>query len=185
MDTCKGLIAQKDLELKKLKDSNDLRGKRISNLESLAQESRNFIIKQSKLFKHNDVTIPYDLQAGASSNCDHVNQAYSYSESNKINDLESKSNSMQHQITLLTSKLDTLQFQFLVEKNTLCDDSNQSTQNSNHAKKGSLKIFLCEICDKECNSKVEIKKHSQEHLPELSCNKCDFKTPSSADLKEH
>ena len=60
---------------------------------------------------------------------------------------------------------------------------NQS--NRNHAKKGSLKIFLCEICDKECNSKVEIKKLSQEHLPELSFNKCDFKTPSSADLNEH
>ena len=121
LDTCKGLIAQKDLEFRKLKESNDLRGKRISNLESLAQESRNFIIKQSKLFKHNDVTIPYDLQAGASSNCDHV--TYSYSESNKINDLESKSNSMQHQITLLTYKLDTLEFQFLLDKNTLCDDS--------------------------------------------------------------
>ena len=45
LETCKGLIAQKDLELKKLKESNDLRGKQITNLESLLQEARNFINK--------------------------------------------------------------------------------------------------------------------------------------------
>ena len=45
LDTCKGMIAQKDLEVKKLKESNDMRAKRISALESLLQESREFIIK--------------------------------------------------------------------------------------------------------------------------------------------
>ena len=43
VDTLKATIAMNELEIKKLKESNDIKAKRILNLESQVQESRNNI----------------------------------------------------------------------------------------------------------------------------------------------
>ena len=45
VDTLKSTIAKNDLEIKKLKESNEIKAKRIMNLESQLEEARNTIIK--------------------------------------------------------------------------------------------------------------------------------------------
>ena len=180
LDTCNGLIAQKDLELKKLKESNDMRAKRITNLETLVQEARQFITKQNTLFKANNIKILDELDEKPNNH-----QTTSCDNTIKIYGLETKTSIIENQLTLLASKVESLQLHVLTNQGSPSTSNIASNQHMNNH--GSTNpVYICDICEEQFYSKDDLKKHAIQHvpIPNVSCKKCNFMTNSNKELKE-
>jgi hypothetical protein len=176
LDICKGMVAKKDLEVKKLKESNDLRAKGISTLESLLQESRDFIIKQDSS-KQYDVKTP-EMSALPTITGD---------SNNKIFGLEIKTNHLENQLTILASKFETLQFHVLANKGpTFSSEQPVKEDIEKHDSPKQKTTFLCDVCESQFSKKDELKEHKiLEHMPKFKCNKFDYNVNNNDELKEH
>ena len=89
IDTLKAVNAQKEAENKKLKESNDLKTKRINILEAELEQARSFLIQQNK-----------------SQSSEPTKDG---SEGTKVESLEIKTNNLETQFVLLLSKVDAIQ----------------------------------------------------------------------------
>ena len=108
------------MEIKKLKESNDIKAKRIVNLESQVQEAKNTItLHQGKISTEESTD---KNQPGCAGGNDVFQQV-------KIANLENKTNAMEHSITLLTSKLETLQFNYLAANKGSDKSENDNNRN--------------------------------------------------------
>ena len=180
VDILKVTIAKNDLEIKKLKESNDLKAKRIINLESQVEEARNTISKhQCNTLKEPSANI----QQSGSVTIDGFQQV-------KIATLENRTNTIEQNMTLLTSRLENLQFNFLAA-NKVSDKPSVDKC----TKPDVEKIYLCDVCDFQTSDKVSLKKHKeskhktksshQRCQDELSCKQCSYIAAHFKDLKRH
>ena len=140
-------------------------------MESLLQESRDFIIKQDSS-KQNDAKTP-EMSALPTINGD---------SNNKIFGLEIKTNHLENQLTILASKFETLQYHALANKGPTC--SSEPPAKEDFVKHDSPKqkaTLLCDVCESQFNKKEELKEHKiLEHMPNFKCNKCDFNVNSNS-----
>ena len=95
--------------------------------------------------------------------------------------METKTSVLENQITLLASKMESLQFHILANKSSPTQPTNQPENKEN----APVFHFLCDVCDCEYISKDDLKNHMTEHLPIISCKKCNYQTTSNEDLKHH
>ena len=109
LDSCRGIIAQREAELKKIKESDTLKTKRIMQLDAQLQEATNLINKTSST---NPVPVE-PIMAQLTPNL----QSSSH-ENSKILILENKTTSLEIQLTTLSSKLDTIQTMFILGSKT-------------------------------------------------------------------
>ena len=168
IETLKSTIAQKDLETAKLKQSDSLKTKQINNLEAKLQEALKTIKLQNNVQeKSNDsVTnkpIP-DPNVG---------------ENFKIHFLENKTSSLELQLGLLSSRLDSLLFNFV-------GDARPAKSTTTMRNPEPMIRYVCEICNFEVTNKTDMEKHKQEkHARVIACQKCDFETTKLHELKTH
>ena len=123
VDTLKATIAKNELDMKKLKESNELKAKRIVNLEAQVKEARDTITK-------NQCT---------STKEDSVNN------SQPKFTLENRNNSIEHNFLLLTSKLEILQFNFLAGQRTQEKETipiHRNLKNSIYVKAVTLRLVI-------------------------------------------
>ena len=165
IDTLKATIAKNDLEIKKLKESNDIKAKRIWNLESQVEEAKNSMINH--ICPNLDKEIPKTPEPFEAQVERPIMNGY---EGSKVATLETRTNNIEHNISILTSKLDNLQFNILLsEKNIV---KTQETSNNQ-------KVYACDSCDYESAQKTAMKKHKRscrEEIPLLTnFSGCDKK----------
>ena len=188
VDTLKATIAKNGLEIKKLKESNDIKAKRIINLESQVQEARNTItLHQCNNSSNSSEETISKNQTGCNGSMDNFQHV-------KIANLENRSNSMEQTITLLTARLESLQFSFLSASRVPENTSNDSVRSAEVKN-----VYLCDICDHETDDKVCHKTHKRTHhepvlnnkddkekiSKESDCTKCSYKAIHMKDLSRH
>ena len=167
VDTLKATVAMNEMEIKKLKESNDIKAKRILSLESQVQESRNHITSHKCPILEND------------SVTDKSNDTNDVYQKVKINSLENRTNAIEHCITILTSKMDNLQL------NLVTKASEPSVCNTIRSQE-ILKIFCCESCEYETSEKCKLKEHVETHkLTSFKCQKCSYVAIHNKDLNRH
>ena len=188
VDTLKATIAKNDLEIKKLKESNDLKSKRIINLEFQVKEATNTIAKHQCSNVKEDAVI---IEQSGSVTIDGFHQV-------KIATLENRTNTIEQNMMLLTSKLENLQFNFLANNR----GSASEKQSEDQSKTPSVqKLYLCDLCDVQTKDIASLKKHREtKHKPdvsnksksppqakqdELACNQCSYSAIHLRDLKRH
>ena len=143
LDSCRSIIAQREAEVKKIKESDILKAKRIMQLEAQLQEARHMINTTSSQDK------VYTPTPGTSDENLAPNNSH---ENTKVLLLESRTNALEHQLTLLLAKLDTMHSLFSMCKQTLpCQPPEPE------------KMFTCDQCDEMYLSKSELKKHKVSH----------------------
>ena len=151
INTLKSIVAKREAELKKVQESDNLKAKRIMNLEAQLNEARKTVCQVKDFAKDNHDKTSNENQT----------------ENIKITNLELKTNSLEQQVTILFSKLETI----------------------NHAKeepKVSGKIFSCDLCEAEFQEKVNLKKHKElSHGALYKCDDCPFTTVSPTSLDSH
>ena len=155
--------------MKKLKESNELKAKRIVNLEAQVKEARDTI------FKHQCSTTTKEDSANINQpKCTPVDGFQQV----KVATLENRTNSIEQNMILLSAKLENLQFNFLAGKRT----SDKHTEDNTKPKE-SQRIYLCEICDYEAVDKACIKKHNESvHKQKLNKQKKHNKSKDTEDL---
>ena len=178
INTLKTVVAKREAELKKVQESDNLKAKRIMNLEAQLNEARKTACFQN------------------------LN-----SEDLKITNLENKTSCLEEQVILLTSKFETFQSNMEKPSNTKTPFENPKkiyscdTCDMDFCNKGSLKnhkdtyhqarqIFACEICDRNFGEKSALKEHTRnEHEDKTekaeSCNTCDMKFDDKESLNIH
>ena len=144
VDTLKVSIAKSDLEIKKLKESNDIKAKRIMNLEAQLEEAKNTITKHKCLVSEERQEHPYP------SHTQELRQMSDGFQEIKVANIETRTNAIEHNISLLSAKLENLQFNFLAEKKSNSADLVSRTQET-------PKTYLCDICEYESAEKSIIK----------------------------
>ena len=86
----------------------------------------------------------------------------------KISTLETKTNSLEHQLSILTSMFETFQ----TSKKT-------SAENMTN-------LYLCEVCNWECTDKTTLKHHKESaHIKILKCYLCEYTTVDENNLQMH
>ena len=141
VDTLKATIAMNEIEIKKLKESNDIKAKRIFSLESQVQEARNHLVSHKCQISENTTDNPIDVT--------------DKHQEDKFNSLENRTNSIEETITNLTSKIENLQI-------NLATKSSDASMITNSRSQEILKTYLCESCDFETTEKSQLK-HIEKH----------------------
>ena len=136
------------------------------NLETQIQESRNnFAMHQCPNTDKSEDSIKA-VDGMHANECQNV----------KVASLENRTNSIEHSLTILTSRLENMQLNFLT-----------SSRDSDSAKP--MKIFACNVCEFETTTKRDLKQHT-EHCHEivddtLQCNQCSYMAIHMKDLNRH
>ena len=164
IDTLKATIAMNEIEIKKLKESNDIKVKRIFSLESQVQEARNHLVSHKCQISENATDQPID-----------VNDKH---QEDKLNSLENRTNSIEETITNLASKIDNL--------HNLAAKSSDASMITNPRSQEILKTYLCDSCDYETAEKSQLKTHIETHKPvRFQCQKCSYVAIHNRDLNRH
>ena len=182
VDTLKGVVSQNDEEIKKLKQSNDLKSKRIIQLESQLQEAKNCITQQARLSSPTPVvedrnTVDTDLNP-------------------RVHLLEQKCSFIIDQISALSSRFgDFTNNSSRNSKNpeTLfscmnCDyDAKSKIELSKHIEEFHSRKYTCNKCDFTSSKSVDVKEHKLKTHPIalLKCDECDMETQHSNQLAKH
>ena len=187
VDTLKATIAKNDLEMKKLKESNEIKAKRIMNLESQIEEAKNTITKHKCPGNGEEMTNPspfsqFQFQPPVLDGYQQI----------KVANLENRTSSIEHNISVLTSKLENLQFNLLVEKKRP-EKSEESIIRTHE-----VQTFVCNFCEYETTVKALLRTHiatcsSRQNMSEsrpknpehLDCQKCSYKAIHTHDLSRH
>ena len=211
LDSCRGIIAQREAELKKVKESDSLKAKRIMQLDAQLQEARNLINKSSQSTE-TGAQIP---KADEPTNDNNNKQRHS-NEDVKIILLEAKTNTLEHQMTSMSSKLDSLQAMLFVkdnikEKSGSCqcpgpenktetpkddeDDSSPSTEDKSNAES---ELDIESPTEDELSTNVnnnqtetdlnnEFSKNNENTSEELRlrCQQCEFVTENRISFNIH
>ena len=189
INTLKSTIAKNELELKKWKESNDLKLKRIVQLEAEVEEAKHIITK-------------HKCESLVEKSCHHIYEsaatlASSASEesSSKLSNIESRTSTLEKSISLLAAKFESFQAVASSTSQPIPETLNQ------------LK-FVCEICDDEFSEKNQLLNHKaknhtdtqyhSDYLPlydkteqiektfeVYACDKCEFTTQHENTLIEH
>lgn len=157
INTLKSIVAKREAELKKIQESDNLKAKKIMNLESQLNEARKFACEAN-------ARIPETQNKG------NIND--NLAENQKIINLENKTDNLENQMTLLLLKFENIQ------PSQSKDVPDISTETH--------KIFSCDICDSEFETKMILKSHKQElHGIDYKCTICSFTTKDTITLEEH
>ena len=165
VETLKSALAQKELKLTKLKQSDSLKVKQINILEAKLQEALFTLTHKNGETK--------DKADSVKSNS---NQNVCQDENIKIQSLENKTSNLELQLGLLSSKFESFMISFVT--------ASKSNQSENV--KRDIEKYICEMCEYESTNKQEVAHHKQiNHQTKLSCKKCDYSTTKIDDLKNH
>ena len=178
INTLKTVVAKREAELKKVQESDNLKAKRIMNLESQLNEARKTACFQNL-------------------NSDDL----------KITNLENKTICLEEQVTLLTSKFEIFQSNMEKPSNTKNHSENPKkiytcdTCDMDFCDKGSLKnhkdtdhqaskVYACDICDRYFCEKSALKDHTRNAHEDKtkkaeSCITCDIQFDDKESLKIH
>ena len=168
IDTLKSIVSQNDEEIKKLKQSNDLKSKRITQLEAKLEEAQNFVTNQARL--NNPVPVPM--------------QSSSKDSEQRINLLEQKYNFLMDQINHL-NKPNNQSITFACIK---CEFISVTRNDlSNHITETHPRLYSCNKCDFTSSKSTDIKEHKTKTHPPviLKCEKCDFETEHNNQFEKH
>ena len=170
IDTLKSVLSQNDEEIKKLKQSNDLKSKRITQLEAKLEEAQQFVTQQAKLSK---TTTTFHTEDSES----------------RINLLEQKYNFVLDQINSLSGKL----YSNSINTSTIfacisCDFKGVTKNDlSNHISDIHSRTFTCNQCDFTSTKSSDVKEHKTKTHPivMLNCEECKFQTQHKNQLEKH
>ena len=175
VDTLKGSLAQKELEFTKLKQSDVLKAKQINNLESKLQEAMNTM-------KQKDKTVHANEGEAVKSREELIDNSKNISGENlKVLFLENKTSSIEHQLGLLSSKLDAFLISYITASKPTSTEANEIPEEDKKVEK-----YVYEQCPFECAEKTDIISHKEDkHEKSLFCKKCDFSTMKFEELIAH
>ena len=193
INTLKSVIAMREAELKKSKESNDLKAKRIIQLEAQLNESRKVGVNLS----------------ASDNNGEDLNRI-------AIANLETKTADIEQKMITLLSRIDVQETSYVCE---YCDDefrtkSALKTHTSrNHARYNNERLtericcplcnnsfsaesylqkhltsyhFKCDDCSYYANHTNDLRRHKVTmHGPEINCDKCSHITRSRSDMQKH
>ena len=179
INTLKSIVAKREAELKKVQESDNLKAKKIMNLETQLNEARKLACQTN--------SIP-ETQTNHGS----------FMDSSKIYNLETRTNYLENQIILLSSKLEKIEV--------------NPSKAQPISPPGIITVYPCDLCECDFNSRQELnvhrnEKHSHIHachtckltktqsisqnLPEqtysqtIDCNFCTFKARTEIELNIH
>ena len=179
VDTLKSVVSQNDAEIKKLKQSNDIKSKRINQLESQLQEATNLIAQQARVSKDpnpNPHTIPEDFaQNVPNPRTDLLEQKYDF---------------LMSQVNMLTLRLSEIgnnraQSTFACSK---CEyETNLKADLSKHVEDTHERLYTCSQCDFKSESSQEISEHKRRvhQQKKYECAECEFETFQPKELEKH
>ena len=163
IDALKATVSKNELEMKKLKESNDMKLKRIISLEAQLEIAKTASAEHKcneEVFKQNTSTREDISEMYSNTNVDIM----------KVIFLENKTNTLEQNITLLASKIETMQMLAMYNRP-------QETVN---------KLFSCELCDEEYDSKQTLKDHKySKHSDTFKCTQCDYTANEQSLLENH
>ena len=176
IDTLKGILSQNNEEIKKLKESNELKSRRINQLESQLQFAHHSALTQTK------------ISEDESENC-----------VKRIDILESNWSSMSKTIEDLSQKIATLHLsneENLVSKakpetNSCknCENVEKDNQNQNiHTESPHIQStsFPCSNCSFHGIHKRDLQRHqNSKHGVPFVCDKCDSEFDTKSNLMQH
>ena len=151
------------------------------NLETQIQESRNIISK------HKCPTFENPSIIETKTNNNDVYQQV------KVANLETRTNSIEQNLILLTSKIESMQFNILNTPKTIkifsCDsceyETSDKSKHQKHKKEHkSETIYCCKSCDYETIEQINFMKHMDVHK-NLQCHKCSYVAIHNRDLNRH
>ena len=183
INTLKSIVAKREAELKKIQESDNLKAKKIMNLESQLAEARKLACQTKTITDTQTVS----------------NNLF---ESSKIDSLETKTNNLENQIKLLSTKIDSIDAykrvncpENIPEVNIIyscnfCESEFETKMNLNdhiqktHAGHQSLK---CDICNFTTSQESSIKAHMETHSHRqyIHCKLCEFQANTEDDLRTH
>ena len=169
INTLKSVIARRELELKKVQESDNLKAKKIMNLEAQLSEARKAAC-QTESFKN--VTNDNNLKC---------------QETARINNLEIKTNHLEHQLLLLSSKLEASQHNNERYNCKTCGKAFNYKKELEQHMLVHTPLLNCHVhdCDFETHNLSDLETHKAKHTPQLSCKECAYKTNSTEDLVSH
>ena len=184
INSLKGTLAKNELEMKKLKESNELKIKRISNLEAQVEDAKNIFAKNKcDNFPSEEVSTPQIV----TSNLDGCHQM-------KLVSLEGRTTNLEQNLTLLMTKLE----HFQLNSQSL----NKTSGNLIISPPEPHSIYICEICEEEFPTKLSLKKHKEsihenkepktpkqsihtQSYAYLKCKQCSYVAVHMKDLTRH
>ena len=169
INTLKSIVAKREAELKKLEESDNLKAKRIMNLEAQLNEARK-------------------------NNCDpSTSPVHTTTENLKIKNLESKTNTLEHQISILFSQMKNIKETSDKYSCNVCEkEPSDKTEKRDHITTNHTKpsehrnIYTCDVCDCEFYNKTSLMSHKDEHrIEQIFCSLCEFSACNKRDLEIH
>ena len=171
IETLKSIVAQKELETTKLKQSDAIKTKQINNLEAKLQEAIKTIHQKTSQKETPETSQEPKIPTG--SHCLDGNSRMQF--------LESKTSNLELQYGLLASKFDSFLVSFVTSAKTTPVQENNSKNTGNVTV-----IFTCEVCNFESKDRNNIEQHKKDkHEKKFSCHKCEFTALKLEDLKTH
>ena len=159
INTLKSVMAKREAELKKVQESDNLKAKKIMNLEAQLSEARKFACQ----------TNCPDIQKTETSK-DNLMEP----DNSKITILEIKTTNLESQMTLLMSKNED------IELSQNREVAEVPTGTSNRI------VYSCDLCDSEFDTSRKIKSHKVElHCIQYNCDICSFTSLNPGTLEEH
>ena len=170
IDTLKSVLSQNDEEIKKLKQSNDLKSRRITQLEAKLEEAQHIVTQQARISKPTSTTPREDSES-------------------RINLIEQKYTFLMDQINSLSTKIEQKSSTSSITFACIQCDFIALTKNdlSNHITDIHARTFTCSRCDFTSTKSAEIKEHKAKSHPieMLRCEKCIFETQHKSQLEKH
>ena len=176
INTLKSLVATREAELKKVQESDNLKAKKIMNLEAQLSEARKSSCQTNIPDMKNTETSKENLGEP-----DH----------SKITNLEIKTTSLESQITLLMTKIENIEVTTGTTNRTvyscdLCDSEFDTRMNlKSHKEEQHCIQYQCNICTFTSPNPGHLEEHMSTHKKYLTCTNCDYKTEEQSKLTEH
>ena len=171
INTLQSVLARREIELKKVQESDNLKAKKIMNLEAQLSEARKAACQTESV-------------RNATFDDNHKCQ-----ETARINSLEIKTNHLEQMISLLSSKLEASEininnarYNCEVCGKTFAHKIDLEQHKSVHAH---TPLMTCHDCDFETNNHEDLETHKEKHTSNLFCNECDYRTKNTEDLVSH
>ena len=174
INTLKTIVAKREAELKKIQESDNLKAKRIMNLEAQLNESRKAACQANGI----------------------ANDNQNVTENTKIADLEVKTNNLENQVTFLFNQLEnmnkandaspTSQDERRVYSCDLCDlEFNEKEILKKHKETSHRTICNCDVCPFTTDDTTVLDLHKRTHTQLLTCPSCEYRTKNENEMDEH
>ena len=167
INTLKSIVAKREADLKTLKDSDNLKAKRIMQLESQLKEARDAICRKK--------SIEEDVNKESIDNV-----------------LEKRTKILEVQMNEVLSKISLFERSLYKDPTTsskilvceICDETfDEKSKLKNHKKEVHFIDLVCKYCGFLSNDNAAIEEHMSTHL--IKCKDCRYSTYTDLDMRAH